>query len=437
VPRIPARLALSSALLALACGSDPSGPAGTDDSTGSSSLDPTAGDPTSDPTAGPTSDGPTTASSDPTTTDDDSTDDGSDETGPPPVLGACDSLAGEGVFEDVTPPEVKAGFGKVQDGGGAFAFSVDPVNQGTIYLGTLFQRVWKSTDCGATWVHISTGALGEDVDSGMNWTFGIDPVEPDVVYTNSGYGTNGLYKSRNGGVDWEVVWPPAAQPELAAAFTYNFANVIAMDPDDHQHILLTFHEPCLPPHNSTCIAETFDAGTTWALHDGRPEWNGGEGQVIFFLDDDQTWLWGSQTNGFWRSGDAGATWEAIEGMTTSHLQGSQLLRSPMGTWFVAGSDAIWRSPDGLADTWTPIPDTGPILGGLISDGTTLFASTCYFGGFCEQARYLRSSDDGATWSPMDIPPLSMGGSFGYDPGHGVLYSSNLQTGFWRVVVNQQ
>ncbi|HWB82237.1 MAG TPA: hypothetical protein VG755_45045 [Nannocystaceae bacterium] len=396
--------------------------------------------------------GATTTSSDPSTsattqpsdesTSNDSTDDdttGSGETGPMPMLGECDALAGEGVFEDITPAEVAAGFGVVQDGGGAFAFAVDPINQGTVYLGTVRQKVWKSTDCGASWVHIATGTNGEAVDSGMNWTFAVDPIEPEVVYTNAGYGAmgNGLFKSQNGGVDWDVVWPPAEQPELSAAFTYNFANVIAIDPADHQHVLLTFHESCLPPHTSTCIAESFDAGASWVLHDGEPEWNGNEGQVIFFLDGPGIWLWGSQTNGFWRSGDSGASWEAIEGMTTSHLQGSQLLHSPAGTWLVAGADAIWRSADGTADSWSPIADTGPILGGLISDGTSLYASNCYFGGFCEQARYLKSTDDGLSWQDMDVPPLAMGGSFGYDPGHGVLYSSNGASGFWRVVVNPQ
>jgi hypothetical protein len=216
---------------------------------------------------------------------------------------------------------------------------------------------------------------------------------------------------------------------------YNFANVIALDPEDHLHVLLTFHESCLPPHASTCIAESFDGGESWALHDGEPEWNGNEGQVIFFLDGASTWLWGSQTNGFWRTGDGGESWEAIEGMTTSHLQGSQLLRSPAGTFLVAGADAIWRSKGGTANSWSPIADTGPIVGGLISDGASLYASTCYFGGFCDQARYLRSDDDGVSWQEMDVPPLAMGGTFGYDPGHGILYSSNGQTGFWRVVVN--
>ena len=363
---------------------------------------------------------------------------GGRQTSPPPKVADCSGLAPEGTFEEITPPDVKAGIGTKQaDGqtrGGTFAIAVDPVNQGTVYAGTLFQKVWKSTDCGATWKAIATGTNAADVNRGMNWTFAIDPVDPDVLYTNSGYGSNGLFKSIDGGVNWVDVWSQKSQPELGKAFTYNFANVVAIDPADHQHVLLTFHEACLAPHPATCVAETKNGGTTWRLIDGDPSWNGNEGQVIFFLDGSGTWLWGSQTNGFWRSGDSGSSWERIQGMTTSHLQGSELLRTKAGTFFVAGADGIWTSPDGTASTWTLVPDTGPIVGGLVSDGTTMFASTCYFGDFCNP-RYLRSSEtDGRAWTALTSPMMTQGGTMGYDKAHRLLYSSNLDAGMWRVVV---
>lgn len=358
---------------------------------------------------------------------------------PPVTVQDCSGLAAPGVFEEITPPEVKAGVGsQMSDGqtrGGPFAMAVDPVNLGTVYSGTLFQGVWKTTDCGASWAKVPTGTNGSDVNRGMNWTLMVDPQEPNVVYTNSGYGSNGLFKSSNGGVDWEDIWSGQSQPELGKAFMYNFANVIAIDPEDHRHLLLTFHEACLPPHASTCIVESKDAGATWEIHDGKPGWNGGEGQVIFFLDSPTTWLWGSQTNGFWRTPDSGKTWEEIPKMTTSHLQGSQILRTAKGTFFAAGADGIWRSPDGAASTWELIPDTGPIVGGLVTDGKNMYASTCYAGNFCDQPRYLTSPEaDGTTWTAMNVPKMSMGGNLGYDAGHKLLFSSNLDAGLWRVVV---
>lgn len=125
-------------------------------------------------------------------------------------------------------------------------------------------------------------------------------------------------------------------------------------------------------------------------------------------------------------------------MTTSHLQSSQLVRTPSGAFVVAGADAIWRSPDGAATTWKPIANTGPILGGIAIDGSKLYASNCYFGDFCAvgTTRYFTSSDDGVTWTSMPGVPttLTMGGTFAFDPGHGLLFSSNLSAGMWRVRV---
>jgi photosystem II stability/assembly factor-like uncharacterized protein len=348
----------------------------------------------------------------------------------------CAGLAAEGVFEEITPPDLQASTNVSGNAGGSFAIAVDPVNLGTVYVGARNSKLWKTTDCGATWTHIATGKNGADIDRGMNWTLAIDPIDPNVVYTNSGYGSNGLYKSPNGGVDWYVIWPPPRQPNLAKAFTYNFANVIALDPANHLHILLTFHEACLTPHPATCIAETTDGGSSWRLIDGKPDWKGSEGQLIFFLENAHTWLWGSESNGFWRSDDRGATWEVIPGMNAGHLQGSQLYRRKDGTFFVAAPNGIWRSPDGKASNWKLVPNTGPLVGGLVSSGVTMYASTCYFPFFCTKAQYLSSPEnDGDTWTVMQSPDnLNMGGTMGYDKGNHLLYSSNMLAGVWRVVV---
>ena len=70
---------------------------------------------------------------------------------------------------------------KAADGqtrGGTFAIAVDPVNQGTVYAGTLLSKVWKSTDCGATWNAVATGTNAMDVNRGMNWTLAVDPADP-------------------------------------------------------------------------------------------------------------------------------------------------------------------------------------------------------------------------------------------------------------------
>ena len=116
------------------------------------------------------------------------------------------------------------------------------------------------------------------------------------------------------------------------------------------------------------------------------------------------------------------------------MRRSPIPYSCLTLFLLAGADGVWTSPDGKATTWKLVAGTGPIVGGLVTDGTTMFTSTCYFANFCNP-RYLRSPEnDGQTWTVIPSPTMNQGGTMGYDVSHHLLYSSNLDAGMWRVVV---
>ena len=49
--------------------------------------------------------------------------------------------------------------------------------------------------------------------------------------------------------------------------------------------------------------------------------------------------------------------------------------------------------------------------------------------------FAASFDDGETWTEVEsYPDLDHGGNFGYDPGHRLLYTSNMRAGLWRGVM---
>lgn len=351
---------------------------------------------------------------------------------------SCNELASAGVFEDITPPEVKAGLGEVSPTGdlrdGPFSLEVDPIHHGVYYVGTHHQGLWKTADCGSTWSAVATGKNADGINRGINWTLGIDHQTPSTLYTSSAYAMNGLFKSTDGGVSWTDVWSAVTQPELASAFEYGFVNQLVVDPRDSRHLLLTMHENCKPPHSTSCVLESEDAGDTWSLHEGDSSWEPDQGLTIQFLDGASTWLTGSQSNGVWRTSDAGETWSHLKDMATTAQQGIALVRTEDGTFYLGGSDGIWRSPDGALDSWVFVPDTGPFVSGLATDGKAVYASTCYAKSYCEQPRYLRSVD-GQSWKPLpNVPPLTQGGLLRYDAGHRLLVSSNGSAGVWRVVV---
>jgi len=171
---------------------------------------------------------------------------------------------------------VKAKFPKQQYG--VIALAMNPKNPAVVYFGTHQIGIWKSTNCGSTWIHVNTGEKRRCARRRFfNGAFAIDPVNPEVLYANSGYSSSsGAWKSTNGGVDWKALWPPA-DPDLAKVVQYNFVHKIRIDPTDHQHLLISFHAACNAPYKSACIAESKDSGTTWKMVNGKRDLVGRRG----------------------------------------------------------------------------------------------------------------------------------------------------------------
>lgn len=311
---------------------------------------------------------------------------------------------------------------------------MNPLDPSVLWVGTCNQGIWKSTDCGASYTHINTGTNGAVLDGGRQWTFVIDPNNPDILYTNSGYGaaSNGAFKSTNGGVDWTQIWPPL-DGSYAKVVAYDFVAQVVMDPSNPQHLLISFHAECAAPYASACYGESHDAGASWKLLSGDSSWSGGEGQTLTFLNDSATWLWGSQANGVWRTTNSGASWNVVSGIAQQGHATPQMYRAKNGVFYLPEPDGIYRSPDGI--TWKLVPSSGSVMLGITGNGTTMYASrgfpwdpstTLY------EPFWTSPEDDGQTWTQMTSPQLSNGGQLTYDPAHHLLYSSNLGAGVWRV-----
>ena len=83
-----------------------------------------------------------------------------------------------------------------------------------------------------------------------------------------------------------------------------------------------------------------------------------------------------------------------------------------------------------------VPTISGATYGLVGDGTALYASRGDDPGQTHpptQRFWTSPEADGRNWMKLSSPDLSNADTLGYDPGHRVLYSSNFQAGFWRVV----
>lgn len=344
----------------------------------------------------------------------------------------CESVGAAGTWENITPAEVHLEGSFDTPAGqnyGVHSFVLDPRTTGQLYLGTSAQGIYKTADCGATWAKVNTGENGDVMDGGRQWTFQIDRDDPEVMYTNTGYGTGGAWKSTNGGVDWQ----PLVDPAYARALQFGgFVQYIRMDPTNSRHVLVTPHFECEigqgpggAPQTKGCILETKDAGATWRILEGAPP--AGEGSSQWMLDAD-TWFWSAYFDGMWRTTNGGASWEqVVDRGTYSTTHG---VRAANGTFFTGGVFTTLTSTDGGA-TWTDI-EGSPGTELLATDGTRIFgARGAYYG--------TASVDAPGSWTQLPTPDFADANNvltwdLQYDADHHILYSLNATNGFWRLVL---
>jgi hypothetical protein len=347
---------------------------------------------------------------------------------PPIMVASCASIDAGAGWENISP-----GLLTGSQGYQSTNVAADPVNSGTVYLGTgsanntpKGEGLLKSTDCGATWTKVSTGANASDLDQGVQWTLVIDPIVTGVVYTNSGYGQNGLWKSTNGGVDWSDVWPPS-DPVLSSIVQYNFVGNLQPDPDpqNHLHLLMTFHAGCTRPSATTmegCFAETRDGGDTWTMHFGTPPF---EAQARVYPLTSATWIVPSGGH-LWRTADGGGSWQDVAVLAAGGHSAGNRYHSTKTGYYIGTEDGVIHSADGVA--WSLVPSSGQWVKTIVGNGTTMYAATA-------NGVLTSAESDGGTWTLDGQSPGDGDGCFAdYDAGHGVLYVSCGGSGVWRKVV---
>jgi photosystem II stability/assembly factor-like uncharacterized protein len=316
---------------------------------------------------------------------------------------------------------------------------VNPKNTATVYATTDSLGVFKSGDCGATWTKINTGRNAKQMDSGRIWAAIIDPIYPDTLFAITGYGPPGVFKTTNGGVDWDQILPNGSDVATVAG---GFVERVAMEQTDHNHLLINFHENCKAPHNPVCFGESYDGGVTWVVKDyptsakGGMSW--GEGSGVAILGPKSliyTGAWG----GINYSGDDGATWSEVTPPTVygAGLMGdSHTFHTPDGWDYLGSIQGVVRSKD-LGATWSLIPKSGSNIGAIAGDGTVIYGVND------RNLFWTAKYSDPMTWTQTPTPGLpgqiDAGPgkptniyTMGLDGDHHLLYGALQAGGIWRV-----
>jgi photosystem II stability/assembly factor-like uncharacterized protein len=199
--------------------------------------------------------------------------------------------------------------------------TIDPNNSSTIWVGTgenvggrhvgYGDGVYKSIDGGKSWKNMGLA------DSQHIGNIVVDPNDSNTVYVASqgplwsGGGDRGLYKTTDGGENWELI---------LSAGEYTGVNEVHMDPRDSNVLYASTHQRfrnvavLLNGGPESGIHKSTDGGQTWReLKSGIPAEDKGKiGLAISPVDPDVVYATielAQRKGGMWRSTDAGETWE--------------------------------------------------------------------------------------------------------------------------------
>lgn len=239
---------------------------------------------------------------------------------------------------------------------------------------------------GKTWENVSL----DDQQQGLVGTYFLDAARGYVV------GTGGfLAATTDSGATWQRITVPTTEGlwgVYAVAGTAGTTIYVAGD-------------------NGTMLKST-DGGANWVVQDLK--YSKGFTFHIFGRDANNLWVSGGEgelgatTGVIIRTTDGGATWSKST-VAGSYAFDKTYFPSQMVGYAVAshaedfGAGGIYKSSDGGA-TWNLVKATA----GAMNAVHCFDESNCIVAGFNSQA--LRTTDGGATWTPIALPPQHQSGS---------------------------
>jgi photosystem II stability/assembly factor-like uncharacterized protein len=302
----------------------------------------------------------------------------------------------------------------------------DPCNPATIYLCTSSFNastggLWRTVDAGANWTKI--GKLDEPV------RVRVDPRNSLHLYVGDGVrgATLGFWVSMDGGSNWTKP-PSLAKLGMFVDDVYD----VATDPADFKHVLVTSHSPwnLSMSEAGAGVLESRDGGDSWIVHPpSNNTW--GQGHNIWFLKTSGSWLLGTQSAGYWRTTDFGATWAQVTKENMAH-GGGQLYKTKGGLYFAAAVNGVLKSTDDGV-TWTISSGNPKYTTAVYGDGNLLYTHQAYAGP--ADTFYSSPETDGMTWTPFgslktDQGPFEMA----FDAQNRILYSASWGAGIFALKV---
>jgi hypothetical protein len=326
-----------------------------------------------------------------------------------------------GMFVNISPPGVPFDSNATALTQG---MTIDPCNPATIYVCVVDAEhgIYRSTDGGGTWTRL-------DYIGGCPVRVRVNPKNPLHLYVGDGVrgGNNGFFYTLDGGMTWTL--PQGFKDFADEGGSYDVYHV-EPDPTDFDHVLVSFHSGWKgAPENG--VIESFDAGVTWRKA-GLPGAGANDGTDVYFLYEPgqgignaQTWLFGTQGNGHYRTTNAGESWTKVTDVSMQHGGGAKYY-SKEGVLYISSNQGVLKSTDN-GETFTKI-GLGQAYLSVIGDGTRLFTGQHF------NSRFVTALESNDTeWAELNMQDFDEGPfEMAIDPVNKILYSANIRAGVYAL-----
>jgi photosystem II stability/assembly factor-like uncharacterized protein len=346
-------------------------------------------------------------------------------------------------------------------------FAVNSKNPSEYYVGVASGHIWKTVNNGTTWKAVfdkygaySIGALK------------MDPNNSNVVWAGTGennhqralgYG-NGVYKTIDGGKTWKNMGLKESRQ----------IGMIAIDPRNSDVVYVAAEGSAWGPGGDRGLYKTIDGGKTWNKVLNISENTGVNNVVLDPRNPDVIYatseqrrrrifgkIGGGPESAFYKSKDAGATWDKItNGLPRGDIGGMGIALSP------ADNDVIYLIIEAQDEQGGFFRSTD--RGASFSKMSSYSSSGQYFNTLCADPKDVNkvysletvtkvTKDGGKTWSrlgnnkrhvddhamwiePSNTNHMMIGGDGGvyesFDAGKNYIFKSNLPVAqFYRVAVD--
>lgn len=211
-------------------------------------------------------------------------------------------------------PERGQWFGGGYDFPGIHSIIVDPRDPSHVTVAISCGGVWQTRDGGGSWTNTSSGMVAPYMPPERREDPNIQDVhradacraQPDVLWCQH---HGGLYRSDNGGLNWEALATPRPS---------GFGFAVAAHPVDPRRAwFVPAHSDAqrLPAEGRMVVTHTRDGGATFSTHgEGLPDVDAYHlvyRHALAVSADGRTLAMGSTTGGLWVSEDEGASWRCL------------------------------------------------------------------------------------------------------------------------------